>query len=137
MATQVQWRRGTTAQVNAFTGAVGEIAVDTQTHQIAVQDGITAGGYRSALATGGTFNNVTFTGTFAYSAVTMSGTATSTATVTGGTYVNPALTGTPTTPTPPLTSNDTTVPNTSWVRSEIQLQGPINLALATAQTLLM
>ena len=27
MATQVQWRRGTTAQVAVFTGAIGEVVI--------------------------------------------------------------------------------------------------------------
>lgn len=137
MATQVQWRRGTTAQVNAFTGAVGEVVIDTTLHQMSVQDGITAGGFRAALASGGTFNNAVFTGTFTYTpTVAISGTATSTATISGGTYDSPTLIGTPVTPTPPLTSNDQTVPNTTWVRQVIQLTSPINLPLATAAAIL-
>jgi len=40
---RVQLRRGTTAQNNAFTGAVGEITVDTEKNTIHVHDG-TAGG---------------------------------------------------------------------------------------------
>ena len=44
MATQVQFRRGTTAQTNAFTGAVGEITVDTDKDTAVVHDGTTAGG---------------------------------------------------------------------------------------------
>jgi hypothetical protein len=44
MPSQVQFRRGNTAQVQAFTGAVGEIAIDTTTKQISVQDGATPGG---------------------------------------------------------------------------------------------
>jgi hypothetical protein len=44
MPTQVQFRRGNTAQVQAFTGAVGEIAIDTQRKQISLQDGSTSGG---------------------------------------------------------------------------------------------
>lgn len=132
MATQVQWRRGTTAQVNAFTGAVGEVVVDTDTNQLVVQDGVTAGGHRVALASGGTFNNVTVTGTFTLSSVTMSGTATSTATISGGTYVSPALTGTPSVPTQPFSDDSTTAVNSHWVRNVIQISSPINLALANA-----
>jgi hypothetical protein len=48
MPTQVQFRRGTTTQNNNFTGAAGEISVDTDVKTIRVHDGLTVGG--SALA---------------------------------------------------------------------------------------
>ena len=44
MPTVVQFRRGTTAQNNSFTGAAGEISVDTTLGTIRVHDGSTAGG---------------------------------------------------------------------------------------------
>ena len=44
MATQLQFRRGTSAQNNAFTGAAGEITLDTDTNNIRIHDGSTAGG---------------------------------------------------------------------------------------------
>jgi hypothetical protein len=44
MATQVQLRRGTTTQNNAFTGANGELSVDTDVKTIRIHDGLTAGG---------------------------------------------------------------------------------------------
>jgi hypothetical protein len=44
MATQVQLRRGTTTQNNAFTGANGELSVDTDVKTIRLHDGLTAGG---------------------------------------------------------------------------------------------
>ena len=44
MATQVQFRRGTTSQNNAFTGAQGEITIDSQVWTIRIHDGSTAGG---------------------------------------------------------------------------------------------
>lgn len=44
MAKQVQFRRGTAAENDAFTGAVGEITVDTTNKQLRVHDGSTAGG---------------------------------------------------------------------------------------------
>ena len=50
MPTTVQFRRGTTAQNNAFTGANGEISVDTSDSRIVLHDGSTAGGSRHALA---------------------------------------------------------------------------------------
>jgi len=44
MATQLQFRRGTTAQNNSYTGLVGEISLDTSTTNIRIHDGSTAGG---------------------------------------------------------------------------------------------
>mgnify|MGYP007125365654 FL=1 len=44
MATQVQFRRGTTSQNNAFTGAQGELTIDTDVWTIRIHDGATAGG---------------------------------------------------------------------------------------------
>ncbi len=48
MAKQVQVRRGTSAEVAAFTGAVGELSVDTDLDTIFVHDGATQGGIRLA-----------------------------------------------------------------------------------------
>ena len=45
MPTQLQFRRGTTSQNNSFTGAVGEISVDTTLDTIRIHDGSTAGGF--------------------------------------------------------------------------------------------
>ncbi len=45
MAEQLQLRRGTTAENNAFTGAVGEVTVDTTLNELRVHDGSTAGGH--------------------------------------------------------------------------------------------
>jgi hypothetical protein len=44
MATQVQTRRGTTTEHNSFTGANGELTVDTTKKTVVVHDGSTAGG---------------------------------------------------------------------------------------------
>lgn len=44
MATQLQFRRGTSAQNNSYTGLVGEISLDTDTNNIRIHDGSTAGG---------------------------------------------------------------------------------------------
>ena len=44
MATQLQFRRGTTSQNNGYTGLVGEITLDTDTNNIRIHDGSTAGG---------------------------------------------------------------------------------------------
>jgi hypothetical protein len=45
MATQVQFRRGTTTETIAFTGALGEVTVDTTKDTCVVHDGVTAGGF--------------------------------------------------------------------------------------------
>ena len=44
MATQVQTRRGNTSSHSTFTGAVGEITIDTDRKSIVVHDGSTVGG---------------------------------------------------------------------------------------------
>ena len=44
MAKQLQLRRGTTLQNNAFIGAVGEPTLDTETGMIHIHDGVTQGG---------------------------------------------------------------------------------------------
>ena len=44
MPTQLQFRRGTTAQNGSFTGAVGELSIDTDTKNIRIHDGSNAGG---------------------------------------------------------------------------------------------
>lgn len=44
MSKRIQLRRGTTAENNAFTGAVGEVTVDTDKNTVVVHDGVTAGG---------------------------------------------------------------------------------------------
>lgn len=45
MAKQVQFRRGTTSEHSTFTGAVGEVTVDTDKDVVVVHDGSTAGGF--------------------------------------------------------------------------------------------
>lgn len=45
MAKRLQLRRGTTAETNTFTGAVGEVTVDTNKKTVVVHDGVTAGGF--------------------------------------------------------------------------------------------
>lgn len=57
MPTAVQFRRGTTAQHATFTGALGEVTVDTDKDVVVVHDGALAGGYPMA---GASVNN-TFT----------------------------------------------------------------------------
>ena len=45
MATQVQFRRGTTGEHSAFTGAVGEVTVDTEKKTVCIHDASTLGGF--------------------------------------------------------------------------------------------
>ena len=53
MAVQLQLRSGTTTQHSTFTGAVGEVTVDTTNKTLRVHDGSTVGGTRLATLTGG------------------------------------------------------------------------------------
>jgi len=48
MSEQLQLRRGTASQVAAFTGAQGELVVDTTNNRVVVCDGATAGGFAAA-----------------------------------------------------------------------------------------
>jgi hypothetical protein len=50
MSVQVQLRRDTLANVLANKGAVGELFVSTDTHEIFVQDGATNGGFKASTA---------------------------------------------------------------------------------------
>jgi hypothetical protein len=50
-ATQIQFRRGSAAQMATFTGAPGEVVVDTSNNRVVVQDGSTAGGWPAARLT--------------------------------------------------------------------------------------
>ncbi len=69
MAYAVQFRRGTTAEHASFTGASGEITVNTTTNKLVVHDGVTVGGHSLggvgssavSLRQGGTLATVTGT----------------------------------------------------------------------------
>ena len=50
MPTEVQFRRGTTAQNDGFTGAGGELSVNLTNNSVRVHDGATAGGFELAKA---------------------------------------------------------------------------------------
>lgn len=73
MSKQVQIRRGTTAEHATFTGAVGEITVDTDKETVVVHDGATAGGFPLARSSG-----QTFTGTITLPSTTSIGNVSST-----------------------------------------------------------
>jgi len=51
MAIEVKFRRGTSVQHQSFTGANGEITVDTTNQTLRVHDGVTAGGIKLAKIT--------------------------------------------------------------------------------------
>ncbi len=67
MAKQLQLRSGTTTQHNTFTGAVGEVTVDTTKNVPVVHDGVTVGGHPVAAKanTDGTISLIKKNGTFA------------------------------------------------------------------------
>jgi len=83
MPLQFQFRRGTSAQNNAFTGAIGEISVDTDNKTLRVHDGATPGGISLATVTQSqTLVNKTLT------SPTITG-----GTLTGATIATPTITG--------------------------------------------
>ena len=53
MAIQIQLRKGTATEHDTFTGANGEVTVDTTNKTLRVHDGSTVGGIRLATITGG------------------------------------------------------------------------------------
>jgi len=64
MSTQVQYRRGTAVQVAAFTGAVGEIILDTTNWVVTIADGTTVGGQvQVGLNSTQTISNKVYNGT--------------------------------------------------------------------------
>jgi len=58
LSTQIQYRRGTSTENNAFTGALGEITVDTTNKTLRVHDGVTAGGSQVLSVSNTTGNSV-------------------------------------------------------------------------------
>jgi len=115
MPTQLQFRRGTTAQNDAFTGAAGELSVDETIDTIRLHDGITAGGHEiTQNAASQTLTNKTLTSPV-ISTISNSGTLTlptSTDTLVGrattDTLTNKTLTS-PTISAPTITGNATGV----------------------------
>ncbi|MEK9769600.1 MAG: tail fiber protein [Betaproteobacteria bacterium] len=63
MATTLQIRRGTNTQHGSFTGAAGEITVNTTNNSIHVHDNSTAGGFELARANVSNVSNPQFSGT--------------------------------------------------------------------------
>jgi len=79
MPTQLQIRRGTTTDHNTFTGAAGELTVDTTKDTLIVHDGSTEGGFELARADGSNLNNIpsnlTVNGTVTADGLTVDGNA--------------------------------------------------------------
>jgi trimeric autotransporter adhesin len=64
MSTQVQYRRGSNVQVAAFTGALGELVIDTTNKVVVVNDGVTVGGFpQVGLTASQTLTNKIYQGT--------------------------------------------------------------------------
>ena len=83
MSTQVQYRRGTAAQNDAFLGALAEITVDTTNWVLRIADGATVGGYTLVgLNATQTLTNKVYNGT----SVSVSGNVTASGNV-SGTYL--------------------------------------------------
>ena len=82
MAIQTQLRRGTTAQHSSFTGAAGEVTVDTDLKTLRIHDASLAGGHRVALYADLSTANVTeganlyFTDNRARAAISVTGSGT-------------------------------------------------------------
>ena len=142
MATQVQFRRGTTTQHSSFTGAVAEVTVDTDKETVVVHDGSTAGGHPLATeasvntkvskAESVTSNNAikalintkvekadAVTSNNAIKGLIDKKIAVANATSTFAPKVSPALTGTPTAPTAANTTNSTQIATTAFVKNNL------------------
>jgi len=122
MATQVQFRRGTTSQHGSFTGAVAEVTVDTDKETVVVHDGSTAGGH--PLATEASVNTKvskaeSVTSNNAIKGLIDKKIAVANATSTFAPKVSPALTGTPTAPTAANTTNSTQIATTAFVKNNL------------------
>jgi Major tropism determinant N-terminal domain len=81
MATQIQFRRGSTAQTSTFTGALAEVTLDTSKQTLIIHDGATAGGVAEVVntttaqtLTNKTLTSPTFTGNMTVQNFTVSGT---------------------------------------------------------------
>lgn len=75
MPTQLQFRRGNTSQHSTFTGAQGEVTIDTDKNTAVIHDGSTAGGFalakeqNAALTGNTTAANLSVTGTLSVGTV--------------------------------------------------------------------
>lgn len=115
MATILQSRRGTTAEHSTFTGAVGEVTVDTDKDVVIVHDGTTAGGFPT-VKEGHTQAASTVVNTPAGDiAATDVQAAINELDTEKAPLASPALTGNPTAPTPATNDSDTSIATTAFV----------------------
>lgn len=98
MAIQVQLRRGTTTQNNAFTGALAEVTVDTTNSTLRVHDGVTSGGAAvvgttaTQTLTNKTLSDPTLGGNVSGTAnISVTGLMSATGNITGGNLVTAGL----------------------------------------------
>ena len=95
MSTQVQFRRGTTAQTASFTGVTAEITVDTTKNTVVVHDGSTAGGFalakESASNTAGSYANSAYSTANSAQSYANAAFASANTTASAGTYGNSAF----------------------------------------------
>ena len=75
MAKLLKLRRGTTSQHSSFTGAEGEVTVDTDKESLVVHNGSTAGGFPIARADGTGVTNFTISGELDAATLDISGNA--------------------------------------------------------------
>jgi hypothetical protein len=125
MAKRIQFRRGTTAQTAAFTGAPGEITVDTDKKIVVVHDGVTPGGWpatRLDTASGTTI----FTGRlFVNNSTISASTSTGALVVTGGLGVGGTLTANNFVETSTIAVKENVNPILDALNSIMQLSGVI------------
>ena len=151
MPTTLQFRRGTTAQNNAFTGSAGEITVDTTLNTLVTHDGTTAGGHTLVTDTATqTLTNKTLTSPnitgLSLGGVAITATGTELNYVDGVTsaiqtqldakapLASPTLTGTPAAPTAAVNTNTTQIATTAYVVAQIADDAPTKTGTGASGT---
>jgi len=91
MASQLQHRRGTNTETTAFTGAEGEITVNTTNKSAHVHDGLTSGGHELARSDLNNVTDATFAAKANSAGVGSGGGGSSTASISNITQANPGV----------------------------------------------
>jgi len=91
MASQLQHRRGTNTETTAFTGAEGEITVNTTNKSAHVHDGLTSGGHELARSDLNNVTDATFAAKASSAGVGSGGGGSSTASISNITQANPGV----------------------------------------------
>lgn len=128
MPTQVQFRRGTTSQNNSFTGAAGEISVNSDNNSLRIHDGSTAGGHELAKAD---LSNATGIGSISIQNLNVTGLST----FVGVSTHQATLFGTQLSISGVTTSNAYYVGSTQVISSGRQLQNITSLDSTTTATI--